>query len=327
MGSELTQSEKLIARVLFVNRLLRANGENFQFLFSAVMRAKHGMDFVAIQPQGGKGDGGNDGFLPDSGHYFQVYGPVDPESRIAYAKGKLATDFARTKANWTQTSKIERYSFAFNDKYLGTFPDIVTSLETLGKKEKIKCRPLTAADLESVFMELPAARIDDVLGQPLPDPNQQIRVDYSVLREVIHHIMLAPARSIATRFGELPSIDEKVELNNLCEAWRDIIRNGARHSEHVDLYYEKNSVFAKQALKDHLVAAYERCRNEARGLAKLPNGVSVEDIVFCSFFEALLPANANVSMQNAVEIIIGKFFEACDIFDPYAEKGAPSASP
>lgn len=164
-------------------------------------------------------------------------------------------------------------------------------------------------------------------GSPLPDPTQHIRVDYGVLREVIDHIMLAPARSVATRFGELPSLDEKIELNNLCEAWRDVIRNGARHSEHVDLYYAKNGAFAKQALKDHLVAVYERCRNEGRELAELPEGVSLEDLVFGIFFEGLLPANANVSTQNAVGIIIGKFFEACDIFDPHAEKGAPSASP
>ena len=85
MPTMLSQAELLIARIMFVNRVLRANGTAFQQLFWSVMRAKHGQDFVEIRPQGKKGDEGNDGYLPADGHYFQVYGPVDPEQKIQCA--------------------------------------------------------------------------------------------------------------------------------------------------------------------------------------------------------------------------------------------------
>lgn len=151
----MTKDELLIARILFVNRLLKANNQAFQQFFWAVMRAKHGPEFVEIRPQGRLGDGGNDGYLPADGHYFQVYGPVDPQEKVTEAAKKLAGDFEKLKTSWHQTTPIRAYSFVFNDKYEGTFTKIA---QTLGKIEKVnptvKCRPFTAGHLEDVFLSL-----------------------------------------------------------------------------------------------------------------------------------------------------------------------------
>ena len=324
----MTQDERLIARLHFVNRLLKANSQSFQQLFWAVMRAKHNQEFVEVRPQGSLGDGGNDGYLPADGHYFQVYGPVDPEDKVTVAADKLADDFDKLKATWSATTSIRAYSFVFNDKYEGTFLKIAQALGAIEKANpSVTCRPFTAGHLEDAFLSLPVDRIQNILGMVLPDPAKIVRVDYGVLKEVIAHIMTSPSNSVLTRFGELPELGEKIKLNNLCSAWGDLIRNRARQSGHVDTYFAKNSTFTKQALRDHLVELYQRVRDAGRALTTIPSGINREDLIFDDFRRAVLPDNATVAMQDAVEILIGYYFEACDIFDPHAEKGLPNASP
>ena len=141
----MNKDENFLARILFANRLLRANNTAFQQLFWAVLRAKHGQDFVEVRPQGAIGDGGNDGYLPGDGHYFQVYGPIDPSAKVEYAAGKLSDDFQKVLSSWNQITAMKTYSFVFNDKYEGTYTRIA---QALGKIELanplIKCRPYTA---------------------------------------------------------------------------------------------------------------------------------------------------------------------------------------
>lgn len=327
MPQAMNQEELFIARVLFVNRLLKANNTAFQHLFWAVMRAKYGQDFIEVRPQGRAGDGGNDGYLPLEGHYFQVYGPIDPKEKVTEAAGKLGEDFEKLQASWHQLTPIQSYSFVFNDKYEGTFQGIVRALGEIEKANpSVRCRPFTASHLEDAFLDLPSAQLSRVLGVPIPDPAKIHQVDYGVLSEVVGHIMTSPASAVTTRFGDLPELDEKIQLNNLNGAWGDLLRKGARRSGHVDIFFSKNSSFTKQALRDHLVRIYQEVRDEGRSLASLPGGISKEDIIFENFRQRLLPGNASVSSETAVEIIIAYYFEACDIFDPYAPKDSASAS-
>ena len=326
MSEAMTKDERLIARILFANRLLKANNQVFQQLFWAVKEARHGQEFVKVQPQGRKGDGGNDGYLPSDGHYFQVYGPIDPEEKVTVAAKKLADDFEKLKKSWNQINPIRAYSFAYNDKYEGTFPDNVKALEELKKANQgITFRVFTSGHLEDEFLGLPPEKMDGIIGL-LPDPAKIVQIDYGVLRDVIAHIMASPSNAAPSRFGDLPELGNKITLNNLCSAWGDLIRKGARRSGHVDNYFSKNSTFMKQALRDHLVELYQKVRDAGRALSALPAGISREDLIFDDFRRALLPENATVPAEAAVEIILSYYFEACDVFDPHADKDSPNAS-
>ena len=323
----MTIEERYIARILIVIRLLKANGDGFQQLFWAVMRAKHGQEFVAIRPQGSLGDGGNDGFLPAEGHYYQVYGPIDPSAKITVATSKLAVDFDNLINSWEQTKPIRSYSFVFNDKYQGTFPAIAQSLAAIEKKHPtIKCLPLTTGNLEDLFLSLPASEIVNIVGM-FPDPSRIVSIDYGILREVISHIMDSPTSSAATRWGDLPELEEKIRLNDLCSRWSDLIRAGARQSGRVDDYFKKNSQFLKQQLRDHLVGVYQLARDAWRDIVAKPQDIEAADFVFLRFREELLPANSTHSVEAAVDVLIGYYFEACDVFDPHSGKESPSASP
>ena len=326
MGQTLTEEERLIARVLFMNQMLKANNHTFQQLFWAVMSAKHGQEFVTIRPQGRLGDGGNDGYLPAEGHYFQVYGPIDPKEKVEKAAEKLVEDFEKLKNSWSRTTPILAYSFVFNDKYEGTFMMIARALGGIEKANPtVTCRPFTAAHMEDAFLSLPADRLQNVLGMLLPDPSRAVRVDYGVLKEVIIHIMNSPSQSVIARFGDLPELGEKIRLNNLCSAWGDLIRNGARQSGHVEKYFSKNSTFMKQALRDHLVKHYLRVRDAKPSPTSLSVGVSREDLIFDDFRQALLPVNATVAEDAAVTTLIAYYFETCDVFEQRAHKGTPNA--
>ena len=322
-----TQDERFIARVLFVNRLLKANNHAFQQFFWSVMRAKYNQDFIEIRPQGRRGDGGNDGYLPAEGHYFQVYGPIDPQEKVTAAAEKLVEDFEKLKGSWHLVTPIREYSFVFNDKYEGTFTKIAQALGEIEKANpSVRCRPFTAGNLEDTFISLPPDQITGVLGTLLPDPTKISQVDYGVLKDVVTHIMTSPAKATPTRFGDLPELGEKIRLNNLSSTWADLIRKGARQSGHVDKYFSKNSTFMKQALRDHLVEIYRQVRDAGRFQSTLPVGISREDLIFDDYRQRLLPASATIATEAAVEILIGYYFEACDIFDPRADKDSPSAS-
>jgi hypothetical protein len=133
---------------------------------------------------------------------------------------------------------------------------------------------------------------------------------------VIEYIMTTPAGAVETRFGDLPELGDKIRLNHLCSAWADLIRNSARHSGHVDKYFARNSRFTKQALRDHLVHAYQIARDQVQPDEPVRPNVSAEDVVFHGFRTGLFPDDATRPMCDAVDIVIAYYFEVCDIFAP-----------
>ncbi len=320
----MSREERWLARTMFENRVLKANGVVFQSLFWSVMKAKYGADFVAVRPQGSRGDGGNDGYLPRDGHYFQVYGPVDPNEKVTEAAKKLNEDYAKVATEWGSTNKVRQYSFVFNDKYEGTFRDIAQELGNLETANGIPCRPFVAADLEDFFCGLDDSKIEHVLGSLVPNPSTISRPRFDALSKVVDYILSSPANVLQPRFGELPDIDEKVKLNELSCCWADLVRSGCRQVGHVDDFFRKNSRFVKQHLRNHMIETYRGAKEWALQQTKLTH---LPDAVFMEFRQRLMPAEATIAHAQAVDILVAYYFEACDVFDPFAEPGSPNASP
>lgn len=93
----LTPEQLYFADRLFELRILRANGQAFQDLFTRLMGLRHS-DFRPVKPQGSIGDRKNDGFHASAGRYYQVYAPEkhDPKD-VAKTVGKISRDFAGLK--------------------------------------------------------------------------------------------------------------------------------------------------------------------------------------------------------------------------------------
>jgi hypothetical protein len=141
-------------------------------------------------------------------------------------------------------------------------------------------------------------------------------------RQVIQFILEISAGDFETRFGELPEVDEKVKLNGLASAWADLIRAGARQSGHIEAFFQKNSMFLRKTVRDHVVGAY--WESQAAILVNTPANVRRVDLVFSDFRQRITPPEAKVGVLGAVDSLIGYYFEACDIFDPFAN-GASDA--
>jgi len=312
---------------MFKCEAIRASAKAFQELFWAVMKAKHGQDFASVAPQGRKGDGGNDGFLPGEKHYFQVYAPVEPKEKVSRAAKKLATDFAKVKTQWgRKKGDLLKFSFVFNDKYDGAPKDIELKLNELrAKYPEVTFAHYCCRELESDFMMLPANDWDGILGGAVPDPSRITNLDYSVLSEVIRFIMSAEFADTETRLDLPPGLDEKIRLNRLSQTNSIIIQHGALLTGHIEKYFSKNTTFALNELREQVVGHYETAKRVVENEG--PAGVAKIDAVFSLFRRSLSPRNATAATATAVDAVIGYFFEACDVFDPKAAKELPGASP
>jgi len=317
MMPPLTREERWIARITFQNRIFRASGTAFQKLVWDVMRQKYGDQFVPVRPQGSLGDGGNDGYLPAEGHYFQIYGPETPSEKIEVACKKLSEDFDKILKKWNQKSKIEKYSFVFNDKYEGVYLKIEEAAIDLQAAKGVICRAFSAGNLEDEFMALDATGMEAVLNSPIVDGRHIYGLEFGAVKEVIQFILEIPAGDFETRFGELPEVDEKVKLSGLASAWGDLIRAGARQSGHIEAYFQKNSMFLRKTVRDHVVGAY--WESQAMIPVITPADVRRVDLVFSDFRQRITPPGAKVGVLGAVDSLIGYYFEACDIFDPFAD--------
>lgn len=323
-----TNEERSLARKMFKCRAILANASGFQELFWDVMKSRYPDDFATVAPQGSKGDSGNDGYRPQAKHYYQVFAPVDPLHKVTTAATKLVADFAKVKRVWGGKGGpgLLKFSFAFNDKYQGAPRDIELALNGLrAKNPSVSFSQYCCRELEDDFMRIPATEWDRVLGGSVPDPKRIRGLDYGVLAEVIHHVMSADVGSSDSRLALPPELDHKIRLTGLGNVSAIQIQSGALLAGHIERFFKANSNFALHELRNHVVGVYETAKKVDGEDPVDPAGRA--DAVFTLFRRTLFPKHATMAMSPAVDAVIGYFFEACDVFDPNAEKDLPGAAP
>lgn len=135
-------------------------GIEFQRFFENLME-KAFFDFQRVRPYGNLGDGGNDGYRPEKGIYYQVYAPKNPNEKEAEAARKLIRDFENLMTSgWDEISKIKEFKFVFNDKKCGVSIEIEKALAELkNKNPNIHFNKLISKDLEEIFFNLDEKKI------------------------------------------------------------------------------------------------------------------------------------------------------------------------
>lgn len=124
-------------RTIFKLLVYSAIGNQFENLFSAVQCFLH-KDFQPVKPHGSLGDRGNDGFLPHSGTYFQVYAPEELKKNTNVAQKKVKADFGKLKRYWNPFSPIKKFYFVLNDKFEGVSPHIHKTLKQIQDAESLE---------------------------------------------------------------------------------------------------------------------------------------------------------------------------------------------
>ncbi|WP_404999294.1 hypothetical protein ACI3ME_01030 (plasmid) [Escherichia coli] len=100
---------------------------------------------------GKKGDGGNDGYIPERGEYYQVYAPEElNRETIKFAIKKMKADVEKIKESWNESCEFKVFYAVINDKEQGFPKEIYTTLAKI--KEDYK---LEHADVFSFFEPSP----------------------------------------------------------------------------------------------------------------------------------------------------------------------------
>lgn len=291
--------EKSLARKLFQLKIFKSDGQAFEDLFTEVMNYSE-RDFQSIKPWGNIGDRKNDGYIKTKGIYYQVYAPEDIQKSYLDAVKKLRIDFEGLLRQW---SPVNEFYFVINDKYKGVNADCEIAIQEIKKTYNLRRTGiLTAKDIENTLFELDDDQILNVTGL-IPDPASIKSLDYSVLNEVISHIMNMPMKNDSGYKITLPDWDEKIKFNNISENVAYLLNNGYLQVYSLEEYLSNNSDFLADSLRDKLNEIY--CQEK-----ELKNG----DDLFWAMVECLCPKTQRMYQITAITIM-SKYFETCDIFE------------
>lgn len=260
----------------FEIQILKSYGYSFQDLFYRLMKENYS-DFVPIKPHGIYGDNGCDGYLSNSGFYFQVYGPENPAKSLNNALIKMGKDFNKLieylKIN-SGLPQINAYIFVLNNKM-----DADISIEDSKKIEKLKednkkinfviwdnqylmgmfrnLNPNSQANILNIYRSNKDVEnfLDRINNDDLISDIENIRKIKKVAENLMHVInsndFVAPFPvNILSHFDILNAYCDKLHFNN------ENIQN------------MQNSVLSKASKLLHLILYYTKSENGSIGVMK-----------------------------------------------------------
>lgn len=294
------------ARKLFKLKVYESDGAEYEKLFTRIMVHTY-PSFQQVKPQGVLGDGKNDGYISESGVYFQVYAPERLDKNSAAAAKKLEETMPVLISKWP----VRKFYYVLNDKYNGAIFQIHQCLLAKANEYSIDCIPYVAKDLEDEFMRLDELKMTDIIG-PFSFIFEKIddSLKYSVLSEVICHILNADFVSNSPEIMIPPAYEEKILFNHLGNINIDRLSTGYWQVAVLEQYFENNSQFVRNRLREQLSVLYENAKSHISDSAEHYSDLRFEDILL-----GMLPERKSAYLLPCFSIM-SYFFETCDIFEP-----------
>jgi hypothetical protein len=294
----MNNQEKALARILFQNKINKANGQAFEDIFTAIMNYVES-DFQSIKPWGNIGDRKNDGYIKSKGIFFQVYAPEEIGSSYPKVVKKLKGDFKGLLRQW---SPVNEFYFVVNDKYDGVNADCEQAMQSIKQDHGLTNAGFkTAPDLENLLFSLDEDQIFTIVGF-LPDP-ATIQLDYSVLSEILNHLMGLSLPKTKDSSIIYPDWDEKITFNNLDSLEAKYLNDGFLQIGSLDEYLNNQSNFFADEVKDKIREIYTECSKASSGSELFWEMVNT------------ISTKSEASFQTAVIVLISKYFETCDVFE------------
>lgn len=317
----MTPEKKALYRLMFHAKLSKTTGMAFQNLFSEIMQYA-GIGFIPVKPQGSIGDQKNDGYIPSAGKYFQVYSPEIISESAAITK--LEDDFSGLVVNWQDssvyTNGVKSFAFVLNDHFRvipGGYPTTLKTLEKLKQKHSLdESTLMLAKDLEDLLLSLDEDKIISVVGYA-PNPADIDVLEFSLVNEVVSHIIENTIIRSLNQTWISPDFETKLTFNNL-KATAPWLIDANYRSGTLEDYFQANSQFTRQELRDKLKAIYESSKQYSFSNTEAYTS-SDERLVF--ILNEITPVKpiANKRMfkelQDAALVVMAYFFETCDVFD------------
>lgn len=298
----MNNQEKTLVRILFENKIYKANGQAYEDLFTAILsEAEDG--FRKIKAWGNVGDQKNDGYIETKGVYYQVFAPEDIKKSYPKVVTKIGEDFDGLKKEW---ENIQEYYFVINDKFQGVNVKSEKTITQLKENHSLKKSAFFTADnLMRKLLALDDDFIQKIVGF-LPDIEQIKDLNWGVLDEVIGHIMKQPI-PISDSNYIVPDWDEKVQFNELSSYNAKLLNNGSFMQGELDKFLK-----VKTSLADELQKQMTKIYVDIKEDWKETNAKG--DNIFWEIVNQCLPKNES-QYQNPVLTIMAKYFETCDIFE------------
>jgi hypothetical protein len=306
-------NEDFYCRQFFQLKVHKASGDEFQRLFNQVMGyALPG--FQSITPWGSWGDGGNDGWIPDVGHYFQVYGPKPTTSATdseTMALKKAIDDFDKLPEKWQD---VRRYSFVMNDRFQGIPAPIASALQKLEKDKSLKsARGFPMQELMAFFMQLSLDKRQDIIGG-IPDADLSF-IDPREVAELLKSLADNADNRLTFLTDKVPDLDEKIMFNGLTDPVSAKLKVLCYQVSLIDEFLDARDFGLRQAIAQEIRDYYQQSKVD------IPDGL--QDAGNRRYFwlvEKLIPPTVTHphslgAYRVAAELVIAKYFETCDAYD------------
>lgn len=309
----------MLDTLYFKLKIFEKYGTSFQSFFSRIMD-NYDNSFTPVD--GASGDGGNDGYIPSLGHYFQVYAPSSSDvtgsitqSSVNYATDKLEEDFQKLCSNW---GEVKHYSFVMNDRFGGQPPKVGQKLLEMAKKY-----PNTVFDyygahyLHKIFMDFSDEIKEKIIGFPIFDTVNIDCFDSDALGETIYYILEQTSKPLSFGLNNpvAPTFDKKLEFNNLCQQFQSELRTCSYQISIVDEFLINKPKEATQ-IQFFLNGLYQ----ESKQLI-LDTESERSDIIYIRLCENMIPkqlkrdGSSYIGYKQAAKVLLAKYFEACDVFE------------
>jgi hypothetical protein len=301
------------ARLIFNVQTLKADGKSYEDIFTSVQMLLD-ITFRKIKPYGNVGDKKNDGFLPKTGNYFQVYAPENPENprTIKNAISKLVNDFSGLYKSWNDTIPIQKFHFVINDKQRGCPPDLELKIGDLRNLyPSIEFATYTLDNLLDDFCKLSQEDMEKIVGV-IPNFGEYETASIPEFQKIIDHLLIQTKDDNTNEDESLIKLEfeEKILFNKLTSDIAEMLRMAEIQSYILDDYFSNNEdKYLKTKLRNILSQMYISEKVQFEQINELNSSLI--------FFKLLdyITQNKSTESLNASLILMAFYFDACDIFE------------
>jgi len=293
----MNSQEKALARKLFRLKIHESKGQAFEDLFTSIMNYAE-PDFQQIKAWGNIGDGKNDGYIKSKGIFFQVYAPEEISKSYPKVIEKLNKDFYGLMEQW---NPVNEYYFVVNDTYNGVNYESEKSIQAIKKDYGLKNTGFkTAKDLENLLFSLDDDQIRTIIE--FPDPSN-FQLDFSVLSEIIKHLMGLPLLRTLDSNIIYPDWDKKIIFNEIGSQEAKYLNDGFNQIGSLDEYLTNQSNFFADEVKNKIREVYLENSDQYSGSE-----------LFWKIVD-LISTRTEACYQAATIVLMAKYFDTCDIFE------------
>lgn len=303
----MTKEEKYLARIILKSRIYEADKQAYEDLFTKI-KQNEDSNFRQVKPQGKLGDGKCDGFNVVTGEYYQVYAPEELVGKENTGLDKMNSSIEGLIKFWTYGGfEVKKFYFVVKDNYKNVYPSFYSNTKTIESKYNIDCEILTCKDIEDSFIKLTEDQIIEIIGI-IPDPLNISNVEYGIMYEVIAYLLKSTPLKIKEIIPPHPNFENKIIFNSLSKVVSDFLNAGQRQYFVINEYFELNSKFIKEELRQIFNGIYRQA------ISEIPESETKNDEIFQYIVDKSIPSE-NFAYQNAVYVLIAYYFEYCDIFE------------